>query len=129
MFIFYSAMEWRLLLAALHYNENSNRQQAVTQAGNPQWRISFPKARKGSAVAAAVRVSATFAYVDELLHAVVDLREQLSSYTKAKANVQHYQHANPPPVAASVLRTSKQDVVSAHVSRFSVSCKEVQQEQ
>jgi len=123
---FYSAMESRLLLAALHYNENSNRQQAVTQTGNPQWRISFPKARKGNAVAAAVHVPVTFAYVDELLHAVVDLREQFSSYTKAKANVRH---ANPPPVAASAVRTSKQDVVCAHVSRFNTSCKEVQHEQ
>ena len=122
-------MESRLLLAALHYNENSNRQQAATQTGNPQWCISFPKARKGNAVATAVHVPVTYAYVDDLLHAVVELREQFSSYSKAKANVQHHQHANPPPVAASAVRTSKQDVVCAHVSRFNISCKEVQHEQ
>lgn len=111
---FHSAMESRLLLAALHFNENCNRQQALTQDGKPQWRISFPKARKGSAVAAEVKVPVTFAYIDDLLSAVVNLRKQFPSYSKAKIKVQHTQTVKPPPVAATAVRMLKQDVVSAH---------------
>lgn len=37
----------RLSVAALHFNENSSRQQAVTQAGELQYAISYPKAKKG----------------------------------------------------------------------------------
>ena len=115
---FYSAMESRLLLAALHFNENCNRLQAVTQEGKPQWRISFPKARKGNAVASMVQVPVTYAYVDELLNAVVNLRKQFPSYSKAKTHVQCHQQVIPPPVAASAVRLPKQDLVSAHISRF-----------
>ncbi len=35
------------LLAAMHYNENEERPQAVTEEGVPLFKISFPKARKG----------------------------------------------------------------------------------
>lgn len=34
-------------MAALHYNENGKREQAVTQAGDDQWKYRSPKARKG----------------------------------------------------------------------------------
>lgn len=53
---------------------------------------------------------------------------QFPSYSKAKINVQHTQTVKPPPVAATAVRMLKQDVVSAHASRFNKSCKEVQHE-
>ncbi|CAN7984488.1 unnamed protein product, partial [Ixodes hexagonus] len=37
----------RTRVAALHYNENSDRVQATTQAGDLQWMYKSPKARKG----------------------------------------------------------------------------------
>ena len=37
----------RLLLAVLHYNNNSNKQQAKTKKGEDQYSISFPKYKKG----------------------------------------------------------------------------------
>ena len=37
----------RLALAALHFNENSNREQAVTQQGEEYYDILFPKYKKG----------------------------------------------------------------------------------
>ncbi|KAH9384881.1 hypothetical protein HPB48_026911 [Haemaphysalis longicornis] len=34
-------------LAALHYNENASRGQAVTQAGDEQFKVKMPKEREG----------------------------------------------------------------------------------
>jgi hypothetical protein len=41
---------FRLFLAALHFSENSTRTQAVTMDGTRQYRISYPKGRKGEGV-------------------------------------------------------------------------------
>lgn len=37
----------RLQLAALHFNENSNREQATTQEGEQRYCIRFPKFKRG----------------------------------------------------------------------------------
>nr|XP_022294456.1 uncharacterized protein LOC111104677 [Crassostrea virginica] len=43
---FYPAMLARLSVAALHFNQNGHRNQAVTKAGELQWHISYPKGKK-----------------------------------------------------------------------------------
>ncbi|XP_056015569.1 uncharacterized protein LOC130053054 [Ostrea edulis] len=43
-------MTARLCVAALHFNENGRRHQAVTRAGVPQWQLSYPKGKKGKHV-------------------------------------------------------------------------------
>ena len=43
----YRFLLFRLLLAALHYNEKSDRLQAVTKEGKPCYSIRFPKHKKG----------------------------------------------------------------------------------
>lgn len=50
----------RLLLAALHFNENSTRQQAKNQNGDLIYSVSFPKGRHGEGVAKEVKVKQTF---------------------------------------------------------------------
>ena len=37
----------RLEVAALHFNENSNHEQAVTKEGEEQYGVVFPKYKKG----------------------------------------------------------------------------------
>ena len=37
----------RLYLAAIHYNENARREQAVTKQGEKQYSVLFPKYKKG----------------------------------------------------------------------------------
>ena len=37
----------RLYLAALHFNENSDREQAVDKEGKPRFSVRFPKFKKG----------------------------------------------------------------------------------
>ncbi|CAG2216805.1 unnamed protein product [Mytilus edulis] len=47
---FQYAMKARIYIAALHYNENGNRQQAVTKAGILKWKKSYLKQKKESNV-------------------------------------------------------------------------------
>ncbi|RXM29595.1 Fatty-acid amide hydrolase 2-A [Acipenser ruthenus] len=37
----------RLMMSALHFNENASREQAVTQSGEARYKIDFPKFRRG----------------------------------------------------------------------------------
>lgn len=43
----YHGMYCRLMIAALHFNENSSRPSATTKEGDLQYKISFPKFKHG----------------------------------------------------------------------------------
>ena len=61
MFTKYSAyMVHRLQLAALHFNENANRNQAVTKQGTKRYDVVFPKYKKGGYVVKKILVNATY---------------------------------------------------------------------
>ena len=45
-----SHYHFRLQLACLHFNENSNRMQDVTKDGEAQWQVSLPKYKQGAPV-------------------------------------------------------------------------------
>lgn len=115
---FYSAMEARILLAALHFNENSQRPQATTNQGQLQWALSFPKARKGQAVVKPVTIQATFAYVDELMSVTCEIRNQFPTYKSASENSKAQTTAEPKPVAMSLSRPDKENAVLLHKTRF-----------
>ena len=51
---------FRLKLAALHFNENSNRPQAVTKKGVKQYDIVHPKYKKGGYLVRKVHVKAMY---------------------------------------------------------------------
>lgn len=51
---------FRLQLAALHFNENSGRAQAVTKQGSKRFDVIFPKYKKGGYVVRKVLVNATY---------------------------------------------------------------------
>ncbi|XP_063055957.1 uncharacterized protein LOC134449779 [Engraulis encrasicolus] len=57
----------RQYLAALHFNENSNRTQAKTTAGTLKYSIHFPKAKKGGYTVKPMKSQATQGYVQELI--------------------------------------------------------------
>lgn len=67
----YAGMKCRLLLAALHYSENRDREQAVTESGDKAFTISFPRAKSGDYVVRKRSVAATFEYIDDLMEALV----------------------------------------------------------
>lgn len=50
----------RLALAALHFNENSSREQAVTSDGEERYDILFPKYKKGGHIVRKVTVNPTY---------------------------------------------------------------------
>ena len=50
----------RLLLAALHYNENADREQATNNDGQLQYSIRFPKYKKGSFTVTALKEDPTY---------------------------------------------------------------------
>ncbi|XP_074610341.1 uncharacterized protein LOC141864464 [Acropora palmata] len=61
------AMYARLLLASLHYNENSDRLQAITKDGTPRYSIRFPKFKKGEYSVRKEKTSPTYGYTEALI--------------------------------------------------------------
>lgn len=51
---------FRVQLAALHFNENSNRAQATTQQGEERYDVVFPKYKKGGYVVRKITVDPTY---------------------------------------------------------------------
>lgn len=54
---------YRLQLAALHFNENANRRQAVTKQGARRYDVVFPKYKKGGYIVKKTLVNATYGKV------------------------------------------------------------------
>ena len=50
----------RLALAALHFNENSSREQATTSSGEERFDVLFPKYKKGGHIVRKVTVNPTY---------------------------------------------------------------------
>ena len=55
-----------LQIAALHFNENCNRQQAVNRKGEKQYSVSYAKYKKGVPTLREVKVDMTFDYAREV---------------------------------------------------------------
>ena len=51
---------FRLALAALHFNENASREQAVTSQGEERYDILFPKYKRGGHIVRKVTVNPTY---------------------------------------------------------------------
>ncbi|CAG2211670.1 unnamed protein product [Mytilus edulis] len=112
-------MRARLFLSVLHFNKNTSRSQATTTEGRPQFSISYPKGRKGDAIAKEVKVKQTFGYVDELMKELLLYRETYPSYKSALyiAAVDK-RLVVPPPLADQANRQEKENVIQQHVNRF-----------
>jgi hypothetical protein len=62
-FVFYKNHcigHFRVLLAALHYNENGNKPHAVTETGEEKWSIHFPKFKKGGYSVRPIKTASTY---------------------------------------------------------------------
>ncbi|XP_064653073.1 uncharacterized protein LOC135503427 [Lineus longissimus] len=110
---FYEPMKARLLLATLHFNENSNRKQRMGQDEQPQWSISYPKGRGGAAVAKEVKIESTYDYVQLILEDLLKRRDDLPSYKLARDAKDKYQvtHPIPGPVCSKYDKQDKMKVV------------------
>lgn len=112
---FYEQMEARTLLAALHFNENTDREQSFTKTGTAQWRVSYPKYKKGGAVVKEVKIPATFQYVQDLTDEVEMLRNIYPSYKQAKVLVNQ---SKPAAVSTKFDKQEKASLVDRQLSRF-----------
>ncbi|KAM7290133.1 uncharacterized protein ISCGN_002899 [Ixodes scapularis] len=110
----FRSMKARTYLAALHYNENAGRPQAVTKKGEKMWVIKYPKAKKGPTVAKR-KTDCTYEYVGELMAVVLHLCSTLPSYKAAAALCN--QDA-PPFLSSAYQHGDKQALVQQHCSRF-----------
>jgi solute carrier family 8 (sodium/calcium exchanger) len=54
-----------LLLAALHYNENSNRCHAITADGDKRYKVVYPKFKQGGYSVRPIQVDPTFSKYPE----------------------------------------------------------------
>lgn len=55
-------MQHKLQLAALHFNENASREQAVTKKGDERYDITFPKFKKGGYIVKKILADPTYGY-------------------------------------------------------------------
>ncbi|XP_056443945.1 uncharacterized protein LOC130380682 [Gadus chalcogrammus] len=104
----------RLYLAALHYNENSDRGQATTSSGDLMFRLTFPKARKGECRAKPVKTEATFQYVNDLMDMIMEkVFVDPASYRAEilKINI-------PPELSSEYEHSDKEEVITSYVSKF-----------
>ena len=53
-------VDFRLLLAAMHFNENFGRAQTVTKSGRERMKIVFPKQKQGEFTPKIVPVAKTY---------------------------------------------------------------------
>nr|XP_022289161.1 uncharacterized protein LOC111101133 [Crassostrea virginica] len=116
---FYPAMMARLCVAALHFNENGQRHQAVTKDGDLQWKLSYPKRNKGEhAVVKPCKTSITYDYVDNLKLNLVERRLQIPSYTAALSDGKTALGYQPPPLTSSYIPVNKEQLVTTQRTRF-----------
>ena len=109
-------MPCRLHLAAMHFNENSDRMQAITKDGQPLFSSRFPKFKKGGYSVHATKTAATFKYTSTFLHSLFESCRRNPSEIRCSSSL--IQAAVPPPLAMSMVHPEKEVAVAAHVSRF-----------
>ncbi|XP_065901685.1 uncharacterized protein [Dysidea avara] len=69
----YHGMHCRLLIAAMHFNENYKRPQAFTRDGKERRRLTFPKSKQGECTPKVVPVPKTYNYANELMVKAIQL--------------------------------------------------------
>ena len=128
-------------MAAFHYNENSERLQAVTKEGKPCYSIRFPNHKKGEYSVRKEKIAATCGhyydvkcmqsevqeekktpsffwagYTKTLLTVLV--REYEEDQTSLKNSIEDLRENMPPPLTASFEKPCKETAVEQLVTRF-----------
>ncbi|XP_063049229.1 uncharacterized protein LOC134443296 [Engraulis encrasicolus] len=104
----------RLYLAAFHYNENAERDQATASSGEPLYRMHYPKALKGEARVKPIKTDPTFGYVEDLISLIMGpVFDNSEPYREAitKINI-------PPDLSADYDHPEKKAVIANYVSLF-----------
>ncbi|XP_066275662.1 uncharacterized protein [Branchiostoma lanceolatum] len=114
----YKGMHCRVILAALHFNENAPRTQAKRMRdGGDMYSLHYPKYKKGGYIVRKVLEKATFVYAKELMKRVEamccgeDYDGDMLEGLVVAAPV-------PPPLNATFEKPQKEAAVREHVARF-----------
>ena len=120
---------FRHQLAALHFNENSNRDQAVTQEGTSRYKIIFPKYKRGGYVVRKVPTDPTYGEPIASTHKLakfhcfhfIDYIEDLFKKTTEICNQggSHVREDSPSPLCKDYEKPDKSTAIQQHRSRFS----------
>ncbi|KAL3881633.1 hypothetical protein ACJMK2_028046 [Sinanodonta woodiana] len=113
---FHAQMDARVKISALHFNENSNRQQATNQNGQPIYTVSAAKNRRGDGISKEVKVKQTFDYIDELFEDLLLSREVNGSFVHVRQVIDVDEQVRPLTRTGPCL--NKQDIIDAHRSHF-----------
>jgi len=119
---FYGPMKARLYIAALHFNENSSREQAVNKRGEPIYSVSYPKGRKGTGIPKEVKVKQTYNYAVVLMEEVIRVRLEFGSYRLSRKSREAAVRNCPAPIADSYEHVPKTELVERHICRFNKKC-------
>ncbi|CAG2218817.1 unnamed protein product [Mytilus edulis] len=112
----YHGMLCRLWLAALHFNENNQREQAVTKDGRARYKIVYPKFKKGDYSVKRILVDCTYDYVQTVMTTVMGLGKvsHMNEHgVKLLVEV-------PPPLCSEYERPDKEIAVQNLMSRFNI---------
>ncbi|XP_016361867.1 uncharacterized protein LOC107703658 [Sinocyclocheilus anshuiensis] len=108
-------MSCRLYLAAMHYNENGDREQATTTSGQPMYKVVFPKSKKGECTAKPLKTAPSYDYVADLMKLVFE-----EVFADPAPFVEELKQIPIPTILSSQIeRPLKEEVVGRHISRFS----------
>ncbi|XP_061888690.1 uncharacterized protein LOC133639415 [Entelurus aequoreus] len=115
MYVFsYIGMLCRNLLAGLHWNENSSRPIATTQAGAERYAVRYPKYKAGGHVVKKIATEPTYRYVDDLIREVVaGCRQTPDERTPLSVTVDV-----PPFLCDELEKPDKEEAIAKHRSRF-----------
>ncbi|XP_063963626.1 uncharacterized protein LOC129268390 [Lytechinus pictus] len=102
----YAGMKCRLYLAALHWNENSDRSQATKSDGSPMFRVTYQKAKEGRQTVSKVLTACTFEYVNALMVETVRL---VSGKQKLRSEMEELQ--NKPPLSSKYERPDREEAI------------------
>uniref|UniRef100_A0A1X7U564 THAP-type domain-containing protein n=1 Tax=Amphimedon queenslandica TaxID=400682 RepID=A0A1X7U564_AMPQE len=113
----FKGMLARLRLAALHCNENGNKEQSKTKARTRRYCISFPKYKQGGHVVCKLKVASTYGYVQDLLECTMQIVQGNKPDIFFEDN--NYNLASPESLSQKLNHPHKSQAILEHKSRFS----------
>ncbi len=105
----------RLLLAAMHFNYNSDRPNLTDTDGNPIIRIKFPKFKKGEYSIQSRKAAALYDYVTRLMEKLFNevVQDPKTFFDEMSTHI-----TVPQPLSAEFHRPTVQEALSSFTSRF-----------
>ena len=106
----------RVILAAMHYNENAQRKQVVNKFGEPAYSLHFPKFKRGGFTVRPVRPAPSYVYVTKLMDVL--FTKTMQDPTDIWQLWDEVVVEEPPSLCSIFKRPELTEAVSQHTTRF-----------